>query len=87
MNEKIFVKPTEIMVTEVKNAKPNRQGTRTEKGTGKLHLVRDPVTRKPLDANGEWKPRNRFWNARLRDGEVAQAAPPQARKEDTAGSK
>jgi hypothetical protein len=33
-------------------------------------LVRDPNTKKPLDATGEWKPHTAFWTRRLRDGDV-----------------
>jgi hypothetical protein len=39
-------------------------------------LVRDPVSLKPLDAKGEWKPRTQFWSRRLRDKDVVEAEPP-----------
>jgi hypothetical protein len=32
--------------------------------------VRDPVTMKPLAADGETKPRTSFWTRRLADGDV-----------------
>ncbi len=32
--------------------------------------VRDPETYKPLEAEGEVKPRNAFWLRRLKDGDV-----------------
>lgn len=32
--------------------------------------VRDPETFEPLNAKGEEKPRNAYWLARLRDGDV-----------------
>ena len=33
-------------------------------------LVRDPLSAKPLAAEGEAKPRNKFWLRRLADGDV-----------------
>ena len=41
-------------------------------------LVRDPVSRRPLDAEGEEKPDTPFWRRRLRFGEVQEAARPKA---------
>jgi len=41
-------------------------------------LVRDPVSMKPLDPTGEWKPRTQFWSRRLRDKDVEEATPPAA---------
>ena len=41
---------------------------------GQPVLVRDPITRKPLDPNGEWKPHNGFWERRLRDKDVVKGA-------------
>lgn len=32
--------------------------------------VLDPISRKPLAAKGEEKPRNEYWNRRLLDGAV-----------------
>ena len=43
-------------------------------------LVRDPVSRRPLDAEGEEKPDTPFWRRRLRFGEVQEAARPKAPK-------
>ena len=31
-------------------------------------LVRDPITREPLKATGELKPRNTYWLRRINDG-------------------
>ncbi len=42
--------------------KPNQKGL----------LVRDPETRKPLDANGEVKPRNTYWLRRIQDKSVVE---------------
>lgn len=40
-------------------------------------VVPDPQQRgRPLAADGEWKPLNSYWAARLRDGDVIEAAPP-----------
>jgi hypothetical protein len=36
-------------------------------------IVRDPVTRKPLAAGGEWKPKNQFWVRRITQGDVIDA--------------
>ena len=33
-------------------------------------LVRDPITREPLKANGEMKPRNTYWLRRILDASV-----------------
>lgn len=38
--------------------------------------VKDPLTRKPLDKDGEFKPNNSYWQRRLRDKDVVQATPP-----------
>lgn len=40
-------------------------------------FVRDPQSGKPLDASGEWKPRDAFWLHRLRDKDVIEATPPE----------
>lgn len=40
---------------------------------GRVLLVRDPVTMKPLDAAGEWKAVAPFWTRRERDKEVIDA--------------
>lgn len=46
---------------------------------GKPVLVRDVFNKfKPLDAAGEWKPRNEYWLRRLRDNDVVEAQPPAA---------
>jgi hypothetical protein len=42
---------------------------------GKPMLVRDPRTKKPLDANGEWKPKDQFWVRRIRDKDVVDITP------------
>ncbi len=39
-------------------------------------FVRDPQSGKPLDAVGEWKPKDSFWLHRVRDKDVIEAAPP-----------
>jgi hypothetical protein len=39
-------------------------------------IVRDPVTKIPLAADGETKPRNSYWLRRLADGDVRETAPP-----------
>ncbi|HGW6341586.1 TPA: DUF2635 domain-containing protein [Escherichia coli] len=41
-------------------------------------LVRDPVTLKPLDAEGEWKPMLPYWHRRIRQQDVTEATPPAA---------
>lgn len=33
-------------------------------------LVRDPITRNPLDMKGELKPRNTYWLRRVQDASV-----------------
>jgi hypothetical protein len=33
-------------------------------------LVRDPITREPLKASGEMKPRNTYWLRRILDASV-----------------
>ncbi|MDD9158547.1 DUF2635 domain-containing protein [Aliivibrio sp. S4TY2] len=35
-------------------------------------LVRDPVTREPLKAEGEMKPRNAYWVRRVLDASVVE---------------
>lgn len=55
----IFIKPASIEVG----------------GEVMLAFVRDPMTLKPLDEHGEWKPRSQFWNRRLRDKDVIEADP------------
>lgn len=39
-------------------------------------IVRDPVSTLPLAADGEFKPRTKYWHTRLRDGDVVTATPP-----------
>ena len=43
--------------------------------------VRDPVTMRPLAAEGEEKPRDTYWLRRLIDGDVTEAQPPKKTKE------
>ncbi len=38
-------------------------------------IVRDPITRNPLAAEGETKPRNSHWLRRLKDGDVVETVP------------
>lgn len=38
-------------------------------------LVRDPVSLKPLDPEGEWKPLSPYWSRRLRHKDVVEATP------------
>jgi len=45
---------------------------------GQPAVVRDPLTLQPLKPDGEWKPRTTYWNARLREGDVVETAPPSA---------
>ncbi|WP_023604307.1 DUF2635 domain-containing protein [Aliivibrio logei] len=40
------------------------------KPTNKDVLVRDPITRVPLNVKGEVKPRNSYWLRRIQDGSV-----------------
>ncbi len=40
---------------------------------GKPVLVRDPVSKKPLAAGGEWKTGTQFWRRRIRDKDVVDA--------------
>ena len=44
-------------------------------------VIRDPETFLPLKKDGEKKPKNQFWNRRLRDGDVVLAKKPKAKKE------
>lgn len=39
-------------------------------------IVRDPITTRPLDAEGESKPRNKHWLRRLKDKDVVEAKRP-----------
>ncbi len=40
-------------------------------------VVPDPQQRgRPLAADGEWKPLDTYWAARLRDGDVVEKVPP-----------
>ncbi|WP_421173757.1 DUF2635 domain-containing protein [Aeromonas enteropelogenes] len=41
-------------------------------------LVRDPRTLKPLDAEGETKPKTPYWLRRLREGSVVKTDRPKA---------
>jgi hypothetical protein len=40
--------------------------------------VRDPVTRAVLPPEGDWKPRDTYWERRLNDGDVKEGKPPAA---------
>jgi len=40
------------------------------KPTNPEAIIRDPITRRPLTAGGEEKPKDHFWMRRLRDGDV-----------------
>jgi hypothetical protein len=42
--------------------------------------VLDPITHRPLESSGAWKPRNSFWLRRIRFGEVVESVPPAAEK-------
>lgn len=42
---------------------------------GRPAIVRDPRSLVALAAAGEWKPRDSFWECRLRDGDVVEAEP------------
>lgn len=37
--------------------------------------VRDPATKEPLPAEGDFKPRNSYWLRRIKDGDVVMASP------------
>jgi hypothetical protein len=41
-------------------------------------IVRHPVTRLPLAAEGEEKPRNSYWLRRIREKSVTEETPPEA---------
>lgn len=41
-------------------------------------VVRDPATRQPLPPEGDWKPRDTYWERRLNDGDVKEVEPPAA---------
>jgi hypothetical protein len=43
---------------------------------GKVMVVPDPHSFRPLAADGEWKPRTNYWVRRLRDHDVTEATPP-----------
>lgn len=42
--------------------------------------VRDPITQRPLAAEGERKLRNAYWLRRLKDGDVVKTKPAAAKK-------
>jgi hypothetical protein len=44
-------------------------------GVETLALVRDPVTFRPLKAEGENKPKTQFWLRRIRDRDVIEGKP------------
>jgi len=48
----------------------SQNGTIKIKPAHKDILVRDPITRKALDAKGEVKPRSPHWLRRINDGDV-----------------
>ena len=43
-------------------------------------FVRDPVSRRPLAAEGEVKPASLYWRRRLMSGDVIEARPAKAAK-------
>jgi hypothetical protein len=45
-------------------------------------VVRDPDTREPLAAEGEWKLRSQYWLRRKECGDVVEAKPPKADKKE-----
>jgi len=45
---------------------------------GGVALVRDPLSMKPLDADGEWKPKNQYWTRRIKDKDVIVSTPTEA---------
>jgi len=47
-------------------------------------IVRDPVTREPLAAAGESKPRNKYWLTRQTDRSVVETEEPAATKKAAA---
>lgn len=49
-------------------------------------IVRDPVTREPLPAAGDWKPRSKYWLCRQTDGSVVETAPPMEAKKPAGGN-
>lgn len=48
--------------------------------------VRDPVTKEPLYAEGDSKPRNSYWLRRIKDGDVVIVSPVK-RKAEKGGDK
>lgn len=40
-------------------------------------VVRDPFTHQPLKAEGEWKPRIKFWLSRKAEGSVVETLAPE----------
>lgn len=42
--------------------------------------VRDPIDRAPLPNEGDWKPRDTYWDRRINDGDVIVSEPPKAKK-------
>lgn len=50
-------------------------------------IVRDPVTKDPLAAGGQWKPKNQFWVRRINDGDVIDETAAQQEKAAAAKAK
>lgn len=50
-------------------------------------VVRDPVTREPLSAEGEVKPMSTYWTRRQADGDVLVAPTEAAQPKSTANNK
>lgn len=46
-----------------------------------LAIVRDPATRAPLAAGGEFKPETAWWRRRIEQGDVFEAVPPDSPSE------
>jgi len=44
-------------------------------------MVKDPVTGQPLPEEGDFKPRDIYWNRRLLDNDVIETKPPKPAKE------
>lgn len=58
------------MSVDRKRLRPSREGL----------IVRDPITLKPLAADGELKPLSAYWLRRLRDGSAVIVKTPEPKK-------